>query len=1174
MRSIIHLHHQGFLFLICALGMAVSSSAQTPDTLQPGAYHTARFEVTPRDTIIALTHQFIVGGTETVVMDSFRLSRDKEYSLQSRSGTIVLHPQYFRFAWPDSTIKRHLVIRYQALPFTFQQSYRHREPVTRYDSLTKERITVAQPSKPFLFDDLFGSNLQKSGSIVRGLTIGSNRDLTLNSGFRMQMSGNLTNDLQVIAALTDENSPIQPEGTTQTLQEVDKVFIELRGTNVGATLGDFNLSLAGNEFGGLNRKLQGGKGIANFAAGGINSDVMVTGATARGKFTTNQFQGIDGVQGPYRLSGQNNERTIIVITGTERVYVNGERMIRGEINDYVIDYATSEVTFTSRRLITSVSRITIDFEYSDRQFNRNLIGANVSTKFLNEKVKLTTTFIREGDDENSPVDVALSDSDKSVLQLAGGDRSKAIRSGVVYVGPGKGQYIAQDSMIHNSPSDSTLITYFRYAPNDSANAVYNVTFSFVGAGHGDYNKVALSQYGFVGVNKGSYAPVRMLPLPQSTTLYDFNLDARLTDGLRVLGEYALSNFDANRFSQLDDIDKNGSAVKVGVDYSQKDIRIGAMSLGAIDINLRERYINKRFVALDRFNEVEFNRKWNIQDSSQANEELREGAITYTPKQSLMFTSSLGSVTRGDQFTSNRYTGGLRFYEEGIPSFSYDMEVIKSRNTSSESEGDWIRHRGFVRDTLGHVSPTLRYEGEVFRNRGTTLDTLKRESFRYHEITPGVSIVDIGKMLFRAEFGWRLEDSLAMGSLQRASNTFTQQYHWQLRDWNSLTSSLDFTVRNKALAAQFQYGGEDHLQTVLLRWQTHYTPFDGGAESDLFYEASSERSAKLERVFQRVPKGSGNYVYVGDVNDNHAIDAQDFQQTRFDGDFIALALPTDELIPVVDVKASARLRLNGSRITSPSSWLTKGLSYLSNETYIRVDEKSMETDTRQIYFLHLSKFLNDQTTIIGSNIFTDDFYVLENNSQFSCRLRFSQREGLTQFALQNERAYTRERSVRLRWQLIKEFANQTDVIERRDNLASTQFSSRVRNINSVNVITDWSYRPEQAIEIGFKFGMGQAANFDTTEANLNDQSVRFVYSIPERGQARIEFAREEVTVNRSATIIPFELTNGKVYGKTWLWHMSTEYRFTKVIQANLNYDGRSEGDRGVVHTVRAEVRAFF
>ncbi|HEU0047962.1 MAG TPA: hypothetical protein VFQ43_10210, partial [Nitrososphaera sp.] len=95
-----------------------------------------------------------------------------------------------------------------------------------------------------------------------------------------------------------------------------------------------------------------------------------------------------------------------------------------------------------------------------------------------------------------------------------------------------------------------------------------------------------------------------------------------------------------------------------------------------------------------------------------------------------------------------------------------------------------------------------------------------------------------------------------------------------------------------------------------------------------------------------------------------------------------------------------------------------------------------------------------------------------------------------------------------------------------------------------------------------------------QASLNDQSVRVVYSIKERGQARVEFSREEVTANNATTTVPFEFTNGKVFGKSWLWHASTEYRLTKVIQGSLTYDGRKEGEHDVVHTVRAEVRAFF
>jgi hypothetical protein len=311
-----------------------------------------------------------------------------------------------------------------------------------------------------------------------------------------------------------------------------------------------------------------------------------------------------------------------------------------------------------------------------------------------------------------------------------------------------------------------------------------------------------------------------------------------------------------------------------------------------------------------------------------------------------------------------------------------------------------------------------------------------------------------------------------------------------------------------------------------------------------------------------------------MNHNNIVDDQDFQLTRFDGDFIVVTVPTDNLIPVIDVKASTRFRVTFSKIFTSQNSFEKTLSALSSETYFRVEEKSSEPDTREIYLLHFSSFLNDQTTLAGSNLISQDVFIQENSPEFSARFRFLQRRGLTQFALQHERTYNREQSVRIRWQLVKEISNQVEFTHKNDNLLATQISNRSRFIISNSLSFDWSYRPEQSVELGFKFGVGQATNFDTTMADLNDQSLRLVYSFEEKGQTRVELSREEVNLDRGGIFLPFELTNGKVAGKTWLWRFGFDYRITQYIQASVSYDGRSEGGGSPIHTARAEVRAFF
>jgi len=159
-----------------------------------------------------------------------------------------------------------------------------------------------------------------------------------------------------------------------------------------------------------------------------------------------QFNGLDAVQGPYLLTGKNGERAIIVIAGTEKVYVNGEVQTRGETNDYTIDYSTGELTFMPRRLITSASRITVDYEYTDRQYSRSLFAAQSASSFFDGRARFTFTFVREADNPDAPIDFTVTDSARQVLEQAGADRNKAVQSGVSLVDSG-GIYVRVDTVI-------------------------------------------------------------------------------------------------------------------------------------------------------------------------------------------------------------------------------------------------------------------------------------------------------------------------------------------------------------------------------------------------------------------------------------------------------------------------------------------------------------------------------------------------------------------------------------------------------------------------------------------------------------------------------------------------------------------------------------------------------
>lgn len=1129
------------------------------------------------DTSLQLSHEIIIPNSESLYLDSLKLNRSTDYAIEYSTGRVhITLPQKMDFKFHKYTI----TISYNFLPFSFQSFYRHKDYLIHRDSASSRTSTIVKTSSTSApLDNIFGNELQKSGSIFRGFTVGSNRDLTLNSGFRLQFAGKLSSDIEILAALTDENTPLQPEGNTQTIQELDNVFVQIKSTNYEATLGDFYLDMSDGEFGRLSRKLQGAKGTANYSSSDLSGSVTVTGATSRGKFNTNQFPGIEGVQGPYQLYGKNNENNIVVIAGTEKVYIDGVLMLRGEANDYAIDYASSQITFSSKRLITSISRIVVDFQYSDQSYTRNFFAVEADSKTFSDAVNFSIMYAQEGDDPNAPIDISLSDSDKAVLAQSGG--KLATRSGVDSVGVdslniGRGQYAAIDTVVQGAP-----IRIYEFAQG-THDAQFNVTFSFVGSGAGDYAHELLGQYRYVGPHNGNYLPIIILPAPQVQQIADVNTSIHLARDLTLSGEFAASNLNPNRFATNDEV--TGDATKFSANFAPTNVKIAGAAIGSFNLSLSDRYTNKNFSPLDRVDDVEFGRKWSIDSTvtiRPSSEEIREAGLTYNPIRTVSLGGSIGSNDRGPQFSANRKEGFVRLADDSLPKIDYTVEQIKSSQGGSIEENDWVRQNGSISYAMKKFLPSFRFERENRSIETPVVDSLDNASFGFTTLAPKFAFKGIYGMNLSTEVELRDDDATYEGRLEPQSRSITQTYEWALPEVKNISSSLNVILRDKTFHDQFKLTNGD-VRTILVRTESRYTPFQRGVDADVFYEASTERSAQLQRVFYQVQKGSGQYIWT-DGNGNGKVDVtdeRDFQLSRYDGDYTIITIPTDQLFPVINVKTSTRLRLTPNKfISSPSSWVEKALSVVSTESYVRIEEKSSDPQTSQVYLLNLSHFLNPSTTILGSQLFQQDLFLFENRSDFSLRLRFLQQKGAGQYSSGDEQSYNRERSLRVRVQLVPEISNQIDYANKQDDLAASLTSGNSRIINSDDLSSDYSYRPEQNVEVGFKFEVSRSEDdFNPTPviADLNAQSLRTVISFRGSGQARIDFSREEVSLqnNSAGTLVPFELTAGRLQGKTYLWGITFDYKLSSNLQSSLQYTGRSEQSHTPVHTAKAEVRAFF
>ena len=290
-----------------------------------------------------------------------------------------------------------LEISYRVFPINFTKKYTGLTPSfwNKSDTLQKDIVYI-----PYSYQREKTKNqsdqLQKSGYISRGFNFGNNQDVVVNSALNMQLSGKLSNNIQIRAAITDNNIPIQPDGNTQQIQEFDKVYINLFNKNNSLTLGDFVIKKPKGYFLNTNKKVMGGNIESQINLGNEKTlNINATAAIAKGKFQRMHFSGQEGIQGPYKLIGVNNESYIIVLAGSEKVYINGELMKRGDNNDYTIDYNLSEITFTAKRLINKDSRIIVEFEYSDKNYAKFTVGNFI--EFNNEKQSfwLNTKFMQQ-----------------------------------------------------------------------------------------------------------------------------------------------------------------------------------------------------------------------------------------------------------------------------------------------------------------------------------------------------------------------------------------------------------------------------------------------------------------------------------------------------------------------------------------------------------------------------------------------------------------------------------------------------------------------------------------------------------------------------------------------------------------------------------------------------------
>ena len=260
----------GLLFIF----IAVATYAQTPN------FYTLK-KIAVKDSVV-LDSLSIVPNSFQVFDGTFPIA-NSNYKINYAGAILV---------WKIKPKADSVLVKYRTLPVSLAQNRFNKSP----SLIEAEAIN----NKPYIYNVSKEENtvfnfegFNKSGSISRGIGFGNNQDLAVNSNLVLQLSGKLNNEIEILAAISDDNIPIQPEGNTQQINDFDKVFIQLKRKGTTLIAGDYELRKPDSYFTNYFKRTQGAFVSNSFKdKNGNLYETSFAGAVAKGRSARNLFDGI------------------------------------------------------------------------------------------------------------------------------------------------------------------------------------------------------------------------------------------------------------------------------------------------------------------------------------------------------------------------------------------------------------------------------------------------------------------------------------------------------------------------------------------------------------------------------------------------------------------------------------------------------------------------------------------------------------------------------------------------------------------------------------------------------------------------------------------------------------------------------------------------------------------
>ncbi len=1077
-------------------------------------YHTYSVQLNLDSLNIKLPHSNLVTASEKITGKDSLLVRDIDYIIDYQNGIISLTN--------PNKLSGLIQISYLTIPNFLKERYSLYKQQEFSDSLVSLNLPKTR-FNPFQND----GKLYVTGSKTFSLSFSNQESYNLNQSLYLSLEGELNPNLKILGKLSDSESPLSPEGDSREISSLDQVFLKIYGKKYQVIFGDQDFQFENSTLMNYKTKLEG----ISFK---YDSDFSLQAALAAngGKPQTNIIQGLDGKQGPYYLSAGSTGQNTQVIPGSESVSINGVKHNRG--SDYTIDYSEGSILF--KTLITSNSRIIVDFQFTDDYYSQS--NYLESTGYKNAGgLSLSQRFIRQVDDKNNPLLWSFSEADKDSLRKAGDSESWG--QGVFLVEPGSGLYILK--------TNANNEIYYEYAPHDST-AAYLIYFSYVGYGKGDYDIAGTNNYRYTGKNLGSYLPVKKLTAPVSKTNLGLQLDYR-KDNFGMSAEGVLTELDKNTFSDHDDEDNISFAGLFTAFYSPPGIRLSPR------INASYQRVNKfssLFTSLPSSTDYYEQLTAPVYDSLQqdkADIELTFKPISFWEQ---MIAAKYKAIK--GKYTQKQLRSIIRINQYGIiPLLKWDaivsrLEFADTIQTNSDFQFNDI-NAGYQFGII-NLSSAFTYQQNMYQYSGNIADDIILGT-GYLKINPAIQLKDSQKYSFKISYNKennKEKHRTAWMDIQKA-------HTWQADNfYNGKTNSLSFNYTHRNLEKT------DLLSVETVKNKSQYDIMDLRSTHQLWSNSlSAVTSYSLNQLefFPRIRE----LHFVGDGLGLY--DSTGVQVLDGDYDYEYITGRKGQLS--TEINAGLNLNFHLSPGYLPKSILHKfklDSNFLASNT-------STAVNNLQLYLLLPDYFFGSDSTKYGKKYMQHTFYFDVARNFLTSSIRYEYNDVLDNRYQELSKTLNSEIELELDWKKVGGFRltnNWLNSLER-----ETRYDSEIKT----NKLSATVHK-----NVSSSFNTQTSLSFAFEKGNRTSQDKPYRINIIKLNPSASWFFMKRYRLNNSF-VIQYNDRSGsdlltsfpdKRNGTLFTMATQLQYRFNSFTSGSFQYSGKAYPQEKFLHELKMEFRA--